>query len=132
MSWTPKDREIDDLLSSDGKRRYEYFIRRVCDIQTVWGLYDDGWASIADEAGEPLLALWPHPVYAKKLATDDWVSYQPTQIPLREFFDEWMPRLKKDKLMLAIFPIPLGGAIGISAEDLEAGLRLECPEYYEA
>jgi len=132
MSWIPKDREIEALLSSDSKRRYEYFVRRVCDTQTVWGLYDEGWASIADEAGEPLLALWPHPVYAKKLATDDWEAYQPAQIPLREFFDEWLPRLKKEKLMFAIFPIPQGGAIGISAEDLESSLRLECAEYYQS
>jgi hypothetical protein len=127
MTWVPKDKEIEALLSADAKRRYEYFIRRVCETRKVWCLYDEGWASFS-EGERKLMPFWPHETYAAHFKTGEWSSFLPQAIELEEFIKEWIPCLKKEGLSPAIFPASAGAGIVLDLEDLEADLRYELSE----
>ena len=58
--------EVEAMLGADAKRRYAYFIERVCDTRQVWGLCgDEGWATLS-EGASTFIPLWPHPTYAER------------------------------------------------------------------
>jgi hypothetical protein len=129
MTWIPKDKEIEALLSADGKRRYEYFIHRVCDTRKVWGLFDDGWASLGD-GEKKLIPLWPHQVFAERFKAADWSSYTPREIDLDVFLERWIPGMRAEGVEPAIFPNASGSALIVSLFDLEDNLRHELSESY--
>jgi hypothetical protein len=130
MAWIPKEKEIETMLAADRKRRYEYFIHRVCDTRKLWGLYADGWATLGD-GEKKLIPVWPHERYAERFMTEDWSSYTPKEIELGVFLDRWIPGMKKDGAEPASFPIGSGRSIVVSLDDLEANLRYELSEHYE-
>ena len=129
MAWNLKEKEVEALLAADGKRRYEYFVRRVCETRKVWTLYADGWASFSD-GEKTLVPLWPHETYAARFGKGDWSSFAPTSITLRVFLDHWIPGMKKDRVEPAIFPVDSGSAVSVSPADLESHLRIELFEVY--
>lgn len=124
MTWVPKEKEIAAVLAADGRRRYEYFIHRVCDTRKVWGLYDEGWASLGDST-EKLLPFWPHAVFAQRFALGEWKAYTPRAIELDAFLATWIPGLEIEGVQPAIFPNQEGRAVILSLADLEADLRRE-------
>jgi hypothetical protein len=129
MAWAPKEKEIAALLSADGKRRYAYFIHRVCDTRKIWGLYDDGWASLGD-GEKKLLPLWPHQAFAVRFARGDWRAYEPRDVDLDVFLADWIPRLTAEGVEPAVFPDAGGSAVIVSAAALDANLRHELAESY--
>ena len=129
MAWLPKEREVAAMLSADSKRRYEYFIHRVCDARKVWGLYADGWATLGD-GEKKLIPFWPHEVYAARFAVDGWASYAPKEIELGDFIERWIPRMKAEGVEPAIFAVGSGSSVLVSLSALEANLRHELSDAY--
>ena len=129
MTWIPKEKEIDALLSADGKRRYQYFIHRVCDTRKMWGLFSDGWASLGD-GEKKLIPFWPHQIYAERFKSTDWSSYVPREIDLEVLLERWIPGMSAEGVGPAIFPNASGSAVIVSLADLEANLRHELSESY--
>jgi len=121
----PEEKEVETLLGADAKRRYAYFIERVCETRKVWGLYDDeGWATLC-EGASTFIPLWPHPTYAERFKTGAWRAYQVKEIELSTFLERWIPGMKRDGIGPAIFPVSEGSLATISLDDLEANLRCE-------
>ncbi|MCX6952723.1 MAG: DUF2750 domain-containing protein, partial [Verrucomicrobia bacterium] len=110
--------------AADGKRRYTYFVGRVCETRKVWSLYQDGWASFG-VGDQQLLPLWPHRAYAEPFRHGNWATYEPAEIDLDEFLAEWIPRLQHSGLAPAVFPTPAGHAVVVTPDDLAATLRQE-------
>lgn len=129
MTWIPREKEIDAMLSADGKRRYEYFVHRVCDTRKVWGLFNDGWASLGD-GEKKLIPFWPHQVFAERFKTTEWSSYTPRDIDLGVFLERWIPGMRAEGVGPAVFPNASGSAVIVSLDDLEANLRHELSESY--
>ncbi len=117
------------MLSADGKKRYEYFIHRVCDTRKVWSLYGDGWASLGD-GQKKLIPFWPHEAYAASFKKEAWASYTPKEIELGVFLERWVPGMKADGVEPAVFPVGEGSSVVVSLEDLEANLRHELSNSY--
>lgn len=129
MPWVLKQKEIDALLVADAQRRYEYFIHRVCDMRAIWGLYDDGWASLSN-GDQHLMPLWPHQKYAALMATGDWSAFKPRKIDLRDFLKTWVAGMRERGVQPAIFPVSTGNSILVDLDSLEANLRHELSEWY--
>ncbi len=130
MTWIPNEKEIASVIASDGRHRYEYFIHRVCETRAVWALYQEGWASVADEKGDTIIPFWPHQAYATAFASGGWASFEPRKIDLQEFLASWIPGMKKQGVHPAIFPVAVGGSVVVSLDDLEAHLRHELDEVH--
>ncbi len=130
MSWSLSEKEKASVLVADARHRYEYFIHRVCETRAMWALFKDGWASVADDTGEPMLPLWPHQAYASAFATGAWLGFEPRKISLDEFLRSWIPGMRKEGLVPAVFPVPTGSSVIVTLDDLEAHLRHELDEVY--
>lgn len=82
--------------------KHRKFIERVVEFEVVWGLKSDfGWVSSPsnDEAALDVLPFWSDRAYAKLLAREEWQNYQPTEIPLADFLEHWLPGMFKDEVL---------------------------------
>jgi len=130
MSWVPTDKEIADVLAADAGHRYEYFVHRVCETRAVWALYQDGWASVTEDAGEPMIPFWPHAAFAAAFARGAWAGFEPRKIDLADFLETWIPGMRKQGVQPAVFPAPSSTSAVVSVEDLDRVLRHELDHVY--
>ncbi len=117
------------MLRLDGPARFRHFVKRVADAECAWGLWSDGWALLANDAGTPVFPLWPAPEYAERCCTGDWAEFEATSIPLEELLDELLPSLAKHGTVPGIFPTPGGQSVLPGIEALTAALREELTRY---
>ncbi|UXM95830.1 DUF2750 domain-containing protein [Bartonella sp. HY329] len=103
----PSDKEIQVMLKRDINIRYQYFIKKVVDWQTIWIIEDDDFPICAgDGQGNFYVALWPARAYAELNLVGAWADYKVSSIPLKHFLNELAPNLKKDNYGLCIFMVP--------------------------
>jgi hypothetical protein len=82
----------------------ESFITDVKDNAVLWGLqFEDEWV-VCDSQDETadVLPVWSSENAAKLLCCDEWAEYQPTAIPLDEFFEEWVNDLNEDGVLIGV------------------------------
>lgn len=124
---TPK--EIEAVLRLDGPTRYKHFVKRVVDDELAWGLWNDGWALMEDEAGQYVFPLWPAREYAELYAVGEWSGYLPEEIPLSDLMDELLPKLAEREVRPGVFPTPTGKGVTPTVLELLGALRTEMENY---
>lgn len=121
-------RKLESISGLKAVERYSYFVRKVADFEVVWGLFDDGWATL-EIKGQKGIPFWPEEDFADLCATEDWGNYRPRDIQLDDFIEKWLPEMEKDGLVPAIFPTPKEHAFSVSAGELSAELKNELQHY---
>jgi hypothetical protein len=120
------DKEFEAALSLPSARRYDYFVKRVADGETLWSLGSDtGWALSRDESGNETVPVWPHERFALAAAAGDWQGKEPRPIRLRDWMEKWLPGMTRDHRLVAIFPTPDGKGIVVTPERLRRDLEEE-------
>jgi hypothetical protein len=123
------EKEIDAVVRLEGPQRFEHFVKRVVDEQRVWGLWEDGWATMADDDGELVFPVWPAAEYAFLCAREEWAHYVAKEIALEEFLNVVIPDLAEQGALAGVFPTPAGQSVTPPLADLEAALREELSTY---
>ena len=116
-------------MNLEGPERFSHFVRRVADFETLYGLFDHGWALMADDDERELLPVWPESEFAEACATGEWSSYRPESISLGSFLTEWVNRLNEDGLHIAVFPTTSNKGVVVSPSDLHDALVEECSKF---
>ncbi len=98
-------KKIENILSMPINERYDYFIRKVAEFEELWGLYNDGWASLGG-ADKIVLPFWPEMEFAELCCTGQWQEYKPKAISVSDFMQKWIPGMIKDKRLINIFYTP--------------------------
>lgn len=122
-------KQFEAVLALPGNRRFEHFVKVVVDRETAWGLYDDGWALAADNAGAPVFPLWPAEEYARACAIKEWSAYQPRSIELGFLTAELLPRMERDGVLPGVFFTPMSKGVTPSVAELLAALDAESSNY---
>jgi len=126
MSVQIHPKEMKSVLALSGRERYDYFIKKVADLQEAWGLQsEDGWVLVGFDEGGDAFCIWPHADYAQACAIDGWSDCTPELIPLQELLEELLPALLQDSMRIAVFPTPDGQAVVVDPRDLQAHLESE-------
>ena len=101
-------------------------IRKVSDFEEVWGLKDkEGWALMGNNE-QVLFPVWSEKEFAELCK---WDNYQPNSIPLDDFIEKLLPKLEKDNVMLAVFPLSKGKGIIRTVQEIIADIERECEQY---
>lgn len=111
--------EIINLLSMGGLDRHEYCIRKICEQQEIWTLFDN----------LGLISIDAKPEYAPIFPTEDialdWKDCTKFEkvdlvpIPIDDFIDVIVPALSAKKCRLDVFPSRLSAErILVSTDDL--------------
>lgn len=123
------EKELEAVLQLDGAGRYAYFVKRVADWETAWGLWQNGWTLVADDVGAAAFPLWPAREYAEACASGEWVNCEPAEITLEDLLETLLPQLEKDGVSVAIFPTPLNTGTVVVPASLADDLREEGEQY---
>ncbi|CEH33436.1 DUF2750 domain-containing protein [Romboutsia lituseburensis] len=116
-----------DVLQMSESDKYRYFNTTVAYYEELWGLYDDGWATIEGDEGVTI-PLWPDKQYADICAKGDWETYTAKRIDLYEFLNKWVPEMEKDNIKPAVFWVNEEAVI-VDADFLQGTLILSLEEY---
>jgi hypothetical protein len=122
--------EFEAICALEGPQRYEHFIKRVADWESVWGLRDEeGWVAAGDDEGNSGFPVWPHPDFAAACAIEEWADNQPAPIDVHEFVEDWLPNMAEENVTIAVFPTPALRGVMVSASELQEHLLAELSNY---
>ena len=121
-----RNSKIENVINLTASERYDYFIRKIADFEEVWGLKDaEGWALMGSEE-QVLFPIWSEKEFAELCK---WDNYQPTPIPLNDFIEKLLPKLEKDRIMLAVLPLVKGKGIIRKVQEVKSDIEQECEQY---
>ncbi|MEY6431786.1 DUF2750 domain-containing protein [Thioalkalicoccus limnaeus] len=119
MSYPLDDAERLRVLALSADGQYQDFIERALANGEVWTLKGPGgFVAYRGDDGEPCFPFWPHPDYARALATDDWSDCVPEPLSLDLFMGRWLPGMERDGRKVAVFPTPVGQGLIAEPRDL--------------
>ena len=122
--------QIEAVLKLPANGRYDHFIKRVADFEEAWGLRSaSGWAAAGDDAEALHFPLWPHREYAQACSSGLWGDSQPEAISLDNLLEKLLPKLERERTLVAVFPTPEGKGVPISAAELAQHLEAELDRY---
>lgn len=123
------DQEFEKVIKLQADARYTYFVKRVADWESAWGLWKDGWVLFADSSGQTGFPFWPAERFAAACAIDEFSGADPEEVDLNDLMEELLPRLKSDSVLAAVFPTPSDRAVLVPPARLRASLKEELEKY---
>ena len=125
--------ELEAVTALSPEKRYNYFVKRICDWEQVWTLYEDDYI-VLNEAknGKLYILLFPFKDFAEHYATNtremNGVSYK--SFELCEFLETIVKKLQMNKVNHAlIFPVADGYGLNVSMEDMVKDIQTELENY---
>ena len=122
--WQVNDEEFGAVRTLPPAQRYEHFLQRVADTESVWLLMADEEAALLTEPGAgDFLAAWPHRRYAEaEREHRSWERYAAGSVDLDTWMNVALADLDADHVGVAVFPVWGNGAWIVSPVDLRADL----------
>ena len=132
---------LEDLSTTEYK--HQNFVERVIESQTVWGLKsEEGYATSESNEYEDVevIPFWSDKAYAKALAKDEWESFEPTEMSLSDFLENWLVGMSNEGIIVGtnwdqnlfgkeIEPLEL--ALEISTILVNSGKKFELEKYID-
>ncbi len=82
-----------------------------------------------DADGNEYFPVWPHEIYAKAYAQEDWSDYHPERIDLYNWIDEWIPGFLEDGKSVAVYLTPSDSGVTVAPNVHKEHLRAEMSLY---
>jgi hypothetical protein len=105
--------------------RFAWFVRKAADLERVWGLHAEGWATTDDGRGGVALAVWPDRDFAAACASGQWAGHVPRPISLEDFLTQWLPDLAALSRSVTVFPTSQDDGVPISPGELAEAIHRE-------
>ena len=125
--------EIEAVTALSPEKRYNYFVKRICDWEQVWTLYEDDYI-VLNEAknGKLYILLFPFKDFAEHYATTTrgmkGVSYKSFEI--NEFLETIIKKLQANNVSNAlVFPVANGYGMNVSMIDMVKDIQSELENY---
>lgn len=124
------DLEYVNVIKLAPEKRYEYFVKKVCDWEEIWSLKDEkGWCQMGSPDGHECVPIWPAQRYAQALCINEWKDCSAVSISLEKWIQSWIPGMEKDRRCVAVFPTPEMQGIIRKPDELLADLKKELENY---
>ena len=125
--------ELEAVIALSPEKRYNYFVKRICDWEQVWTLYEDDYI-VLNEAknGKLYILLFPFKDFAEHYATNTrgmkGVSYKSFEI--NEFLETIIKKLQANNVSNAlVFPVANGYGLNVSMSDMVKDIQSELENY---
>ena len=125
--------ELEAVTALSLEKRYNYFVKRICDWEQVWTLYEDDYI-VLNEAknGKLYILLFPFKDFAEHYATNTrgmkGVSYKSFEI--NEFLETIIKKLQANNVSNAlVFPVANGYGLNVSMTDMVKDIQSELENY---
>jgi hypothetical protein len=122
--------KLKNILALSLEEKYYYFIRKCTELEEVWGLHNEGWATLGDDENNTIIPFWPEEEFAKLNCSNNWQKCQPKPIALNDFIAKWIPGMIEDKRLANIFYFEEGSSkIIITPQQLLEDINSEMEKY---
>lgn len=125
--------ELEAVTALSPEKRYNYFVKRICDWEQVWTLYEDDYI-VLNEAknGKLYILLFPFKDFAEHYAINTrgmkGVSYKSFEI--NEFLETIIKKLQANNVSNAlVFPVANGYGLNVSMTDMVKDIQSELENY---
>ena len=125
--------ELEAVIALSPEKRYNYFVKRICDWEQVWTLYEDDYI-VLNEAknGKLYILLFPFKDFAEHYATNTrgmkGVSYKSFEI--NEFLETIIKKLQANNVSNAlVFLVANGYGLNVSMTDIVKDIQSELENY---
>ena len=118
------------VKSLNAHERFEYFIRKVADFETLWGGYGkNGWIQLLGDNEQKVMPFWPEKQFTIDYILAHNYDYLPKEIDLSYFLDKWINGLSEDHINILIFPVKKQSSTIIKPFELKSELEKEIEQY---
>jgi hypothetical protein len=125
--------EFEAILKLPPDKRYQYFIKRICDWEQIYALYEGNSIILnEDKKGNLFVFLFPFETFASHYAqnTDEFESSICKAIELDKFIEEVIEKLLSHNVLNAlVFPVPNGYGLNVSLSQLKEDINQELENY---
>ena len=125
--------ELEAVTALSPEKRYNYFVKRICDWEQVWTLYEDNYIVLNEAKNDKLyILLFPFKDFAEHYATNTrgmkGVSYKSFEI--NEFLETIIKKLQANNVSNAlVFPVANGYGLNVSMTDMVKDIQSELENY---
>ena len=92
-------------LSNSDTENFDRFIVEAIENGCVWSLQGpEGWALVGSEQheGTDVMPFWSQEEFARVHCVEDWKDYEPVEIELEEFLEDWLTGMHEDVILVGI------------------------------
>jgi len=126
MTWKLKPQELESVLKLSAKDRVAYAMKKFADQEEIWSLKDqNGWVLTRTPQGVDAVPIWPHAQYAAECTRGVWAGATPEVIQLDEWIEDWLPGIKNDSRLIAVFPSPDANGAVLASDEFARDLQEE-------
>ena len=125
--------ELEAVTALSPEERYGYFVKRICDWEQVWVLFEDD-CIVLNEAknGKLYVLLFPFEDFASHYATNtqgmQTASYR--SFDIHKFVETIMKKLQANNVSNAlVFPVPHGYGLNVTMEEIVEDIKNELKNY---
>ena len=83
----------------------------------------------ATDTAQEAIPVWPHERFASACRSGAWTATLPRSIALSDWMRKWLPGIKNDNRLVAVFPIPSDKGIVVASDRLMTDLKAEMSLY---
>jgi len=110
--------------------RYNYFIKKIADFETLYTLKNlEGDFAISEVDNHFMFPLWSHKEFATLNLDKEWQYFTIFEISLEELTDEIFPFILKNDYLINVFPMNDKTGFVVSLEELKRDLSEELENY---
>ncbi len=123
-------KEIESICKLPPFDRYNYFIKRVADFETMYTLVNDAGNLVLSEIEDKyLLPFWSAQVYAELNIANEWEKYTVKKVTLEEFEDDYIDMIVENNYLINIFPIDNKTGFVVDVNEFARDLADEMQKY---
>ncbi|SDB82376.1 DUF2750 domain-containing protein [Shouchella lonarensis] len=117
-----------ELYRAPKKKRYEAFVKMVCDYEGVYALKKDGEYAMLSMDEKEYVPFWPTREYAQYCAVDSWEGYEVECVNFEEWRQFFLIYLLRKDIHIAVFPTR-ASYLGVKPVQLLIDIEKEMSKY---
>ena len=122
--------EIESVSMLPPYERYQYFIKRVADIDSLFTVVDEeGRIALADIEDARVYSFWSAEDFAKRCLLEEWSNYEVLELTLEQFEEEVIDQIEEHGYLLNIFPIRNKSGFVVDLDEFARDLSDELEKY---
>lgn len=126
----PYPKEIAAVSNLAALKRYQHFVKKVADAETLYtliGKADE--RAFSELEGKELSPVWPAAVYAELNKTGEWETHTVTPLDLDPFMDQALPNWLANGKLVNVFPMNGKTGFVVTPAELLRDLQAELANY---
>lgn len=117
------ENSLQKIINLGDEDRVKYFLKEVCEHQTIWILTDEHGCVMLNTEDEDCVPVWPSKETAELWINEEWNTCKAESISLNKWYSRWTQGLMDDELAIVVFPNTNEQGVVLYPDELEIELR---------